>query len=63
MSTGAGSCDALFFATVCVVALLMVLAINVVLIPDARPQAGHAAKAYCICEPGVNCQQECADIN
>ena len=26
-------------------------------------QSGHAAKAYCICEPGVNCQQECAQIN
>eukprot|EP00035_Acanthoeca_spectabilis_P019659 m.429150 g.429150 ORF g.429150 m.429150 type:complete len:172 (+) comp16965_c0_seq1:91-606(+) len=24
---------------------------------------GHASRAYCICEPGVNCQQECAEIN
>lgn len=23
---------------------------------------GHASRAYCICEPGVNCQQECAQV-
>jgi hypothetical protein len=26
-------------------------------------RVGHASKAYCFCEPGVNCQQECAQIN
>ena len=31
--------------------------------PICDSQVGHASKAYCICEPGVNCQQECAEIN